>query len=240
MEFLLGPSPKNQSETSDPTQHEKAPPRRWSSNQVKEFGPLHCTLSLLVRNTDISIFESESDSNEEAGLNPYTIPAKLVEVVPPSDGMHQALFTIDCSKRFIREVGVASFTSLVFHTTPSLPLSLHPPLLPPPSFSLLCHLPPSHLLLLPLSLAPSLPPSLPLQCILTLRESDSTASDAIASTFCFCSWSNQSFSACTIEDLQLQIAAVPSNEIRNYFKVIGMCRSRWESDHLFHRDNSLM
>ena len=43
VEFLLGPSPKNQSETSDPTQHEKAPPRRWSSNQVKEFGPLHCT-----------------------------------------------------------------------------------------------------------------------------------------------------------------------------------------------------
>ena len=139
VEFLLGPSPKNQSETSDPTQHEKAPPRRWSSNQVKEFGPLHCTLSLLVRNTDISIFESESDSNEEAGLNPYTIPAKLVEVVPPSDGMHQALFTIDCSKRFIREVGVASFTSLVFHTY-SLPSSL-PKFSPPtPSFPLPCPL----------------------------------------------------------------------------------------------------
>lgn len=46
------------------------------------------------------------------------------------------------------------------------------------------------------------------------------ASDAIASTFCFCSWNNQSFSACTIEDVQLQIAAVPSNEIRNYFKVL--------------------
>lgn len=105
VEFLLGPSPKNHSE-ADSAQHEKAPPRRWSSNQVKEFGPLHCTLSLLVRNTNISVFESETDSDEDAGLNPYTIPAKLAELVPPSDGMHQALFTIDCSKRFIREVGV--------------------------------------------------------------------------------------------------------------------------------------
>ena len=137
VEFLLGPSPKNQSET----QHEKAPPRRWSSNQVKEFGPLHCTLSLLVRNTDISIFESESDSNEEAGLNPYTIPAKLVEVVPPSDGMHRALFTIDCSERFIREVSVASFILPSFISPSLIP---HPPLLPSPSFP-----PPSSL---PLSL----------------------------------------------------------------------------------------
>lgn len=103
VEFLLGPSPKPPSETN-PAQLEKAPPRRWSSNQVKEFGPLHSTLSLLVRNTDISVFESESDPNEEVRINPYTIPAKLTELVPPSNGMHEALFTIDCSKRFIREV----------------------------------------------------------------------------------------------------------------------------------------
>lgn len=62
-------------------------------------------------------------------------------------------------------------------------------------------------------------PPLP-QCALTLRESESTASDAIASTLCFCCWNNQSFSACTIEDVQLQITTVPSNEIRNYFKVL--------------------
>ncbi len=59
------------------------------------------------------------------------------------------------------------------------------------------------------------------QCVLTLRESDPSASDAIASTFCYCCWNNQSFSACTIEDLQLQISEVPSNETRNYFKVLA-------------------
>lgn len=175
VEFLLGPAPKTQSETDTA---EKTPPRRWSSNQVKEFGPLHTTLSLLVRNTDISLFESESDSNEEAGLNPYTIPAKRDELVRPSDGMHQALFTIDCSKRFIREVGLMMGVVL------------------------------SHVA----------PP--PRQCVLTLRESDSTASDAIACSFCFCCWNNQSFSACTIEDIQLQLSIVPSNESKNYFKVL--------------------
>ena len=112
---------------------------------------------------------------------------------------------------------------LSFIHTPSLPLSPNSPLLLHPFLSLAPSpsLPPSLPCSpsLPYSLAPSLPPP-PLQCILTLRESDSTASDAIASTFCFCSWNNQSFSACTIEDLQLQIAAVPSNEIRNYFKVL--------------------
>lgn len=61
---------------------------------------------------------------------------------------------------------------------------------------------------------------LSLQCVLTLRDSDATASEAIADTFCFCSWNNQCFSACTIEDLQQQISIVPSNEIRNYFKVL--------------------
>ena len=99
VDFLLGPSPKNSAE-ADSTQQT---PRRWSSNQVKEFGPLHCTLSLLVRNTDISMFESESDADDEQ-VNPYMIPAKFSELHPPSDGMHQALFTIECSKRFIREV----------------------------------------------------------------------------------------------------------------------------------------
>ena len=103
VEFLLGPSPPN-STGADSTQQEKAP-RRWSSNQVKEFGPLHSTLSLLVRNTDISAFESENDSDDELQLNPYMVPAKFEELRSPSDGMHQALFTIDCSKRFIREVG---------------------------------------------------------------------------------------------------------------------------------------
>lgn len=116
VDFLLGPSPKTQSEasstdsSSSANQPEKAPPRRWSSNQVKEFGPLHCTLSLLVRNTDISMFESETGAEEEAGLNPYTIPAKRAELVSPSEGMHQALFTVDCSKRLIREVGVVSLS----------------------------------------------------------------------------------------------------------------------------------
>ncbi len=83
---------------------DKHPPRRWSSNQVKEFGPLHGTLSLLVRNTDISIFESETDSGEAPQSNPYMIPSNASDLQPSSDGMHQALFTIECSKRFIHEV----------------------------------------------------------------------------------------------------------------------------------------
>ena len=41
------------------------------------------------------------------------------------------------------------------------------------------------------------------QCVLTLRESDVAATDAIAGTFCYCCWNNQSFSACAIEDLQV-------------------------------------
>lgn len=83
---------------------DKNPPRRWSSIQVKEFGPLHGTLSLLVRNTDISMFESETDPAEEPQTNPYMIPSNAEDLQRPSDGMHQALFTIECSKRFIREV----------------------------------------------------------------------------------------------------------------------------------------
>lgn len=83
---------------------DKAPPRRWSSNQVKEFGPLYSTIYLLVLNTDISIFETETDPKEEPQFNPYMIPSKISDLQVPSDGMHQALFTIDHSKRFIREV----------------------------------------------------------------------------------------------------------------------------------------
>ena len=73
---------------------------------MKEFGPLHGTLSLLVRNTDISMFEHDSGTEEEAGgkVNPYMIPCQPSDLLPPSDGMHQALFTIEHSKRFIREV----------------------------------------------------------------------------------------------------------------------------------------
>ena len=73
---------------------------------MKEFGPLHCTLSQLVRNTNISAFESETNPDEEADVNPYSISGKMSDLVSPSEGMHQALFTIDCSKRFIREVSV--------------------------------------------------------------------------------------------------------------------------------------
>lgn len=74
--------------------------------QVKEFGPLHSTLSLLVRNTDISAFECENESlEEESSLNLFMIPSKQSDCCLPSDGMHHALFNIESSKRFIREVG---------------------------------------------------------------------------------------------------------------------------------------
>ena len=71
---------------------------------MKEFGPLYSTISLLVRNTDISVFETETDPKEEPQLNPYMIPSQISDLQVPSDGMHQALFTIEHSKRFIREV----------------------------------------------------------------------------------------------------------------------------------------
>ena len=71
---------------------------------MKEFGPLHGTLSLLVRNSDISMFESETGSGEEPQINPYMIPSNTADLQSPSDGMHQALFTIEYSKRFIHEV----------------------------------------------------------------------------------------------------------------------------------------
>ena len=61
----------------------------------------------LVRSTDFSVFESEADANDSVPLNSYMVPAKRTDLQSPSDGMHQALFTIDNSKRFIREVGMA-------------------------------------------------------------------------------------------------------------------------------------
>ncbi len=76
---------------------------------MKEFDPLHGSLSLMVRNTDISAFETENESGDEVLPNPYMIPGEgeeLPKLHPPSDGMHQALFAIEYSKRFIREVGV--------------------------------------------------------------------------------------------------------------------------------------
>ncbi len=80
---------------------------------MKEFGPLHGTLSLLVRNTDISMFESETDPSEEPQTNPYMIPSNADDLQRPSDGMHQALFTIERSKRFIREVNDLLITSVM-------------------------------------------------------------------------------------------------------------------------------
>ena len=150
---------------------DKHGPRRWSSNQVKEFGPLHGTLSLLVRNTDISMFESESAEGSEVVIeNPYRIPGSHSDLRPPPDSMHQALFSIEHSKRLIHEVRLPSqWCHLHFHLT----------------------------------ILPTLPtlPTLP-QCVLTLRECDPAATEAIAATFCYCCWNNQSFSACAIEDLQ--------------------------------------
>ena len=87
------------------------------------------------------------------------------------------------------------------------------------------------------------------QCVLTLRECDNIAVEAIGSTFCYCCWNNQSFSACALEDLQVsmlascwlvtyfilssaytgqlnfsnhqvQISLVLSSELKAYFKVL--------------------
>ena len=51
------------------------------------------------------MFESESEHSEEPQFNPYMLPSHGNDLLPPSDGMHQALFTIEHSKRFIKEVG---------------------------------------------------------------------------------------------------------------------------------------
>ena len=127
LDFLLGPMPKdveNRPQVTTPLFYDitnfispccpvngvlqdkdKYGPRRWSSNQVKEFGPLHGTLSLLVRNTDISMFESKSAEGPEViADNPYRIPGSHSDLRPPPESMHQALFSIDHSKRLIHEV----------------------------------------------------------------------------------------------------------------------------------------
>ena len=150
---------------------------------MKEFGPLHGTLSLLVRNTDISMFESETgdESSEVAAENPYRIPGSRNDLRPPPESMHQALFSIEHSKRLIREVHVCVHvcTLCVNFSVRSAFVHIHeltgskccslldclPPFSPslfrthslflPPS------LPPSLLPFLPLLSPPSLPPSLP-------------------------------------------------------------------------------
>ena len=77
---------------------------------MKEFSPLHCTISLLVRNCDISILESEGDGpQQELPANPYMIGNKA-DLQPLSDGMHLALFNVDHSKRFTSEVMVTMVT----------------------------------------------------------------------------------------------------------------------------------
>ena len=81
---------------------------------MKEFGPLYSTLSLLVRNTDISVFETETDPKEEPQLNPYMISSQIGDLQTPSEGMHQALFNIEHSKRFIKEVSVGLLYTIVW------------------------------------------------------------------------------------------------------------------------------
>ena len=43
----------------------------------------------------------------------------------------------------------------------------------------------------------------PLQCALTLRDSDANTTDAISGIFCYCCWNNQTFSASVISDIQV-------------------------------------
>lgn len=49
------------------------------------------------------MFESDTESSEDIGVNLYAIPAKRVELVAPLDSRH-SVFTVDFSDKFIREV----------------------------------------------------------------------------------------------------------------------------------------
>eukprot|EP00731_Ephydatia_muelleri_P019119 Em0011g1159a len=153
--FLLGPS----AETSDAPQEKPGHPKHWSSSQMKEFSPLHCTISLLIRNCDISPYETETEEGHSPA-NPYMVPSSRADLQRVSEGMFQALFLLDNSKMFISE------------------------------------------------------------CVQSLRECDSQAVEAIAGTFCYCCWNNQSISACVVQDLQNQIHELPPNELKPYFKVL--------------------
>ena len=42
-----------------------------------------------------------------------------------------------------------------------------------------------------------------MQCSLILRECDAATTDAIGNMICYCCWNNQSYSACVIEELQV-------------------------------------
>ena len=51
------------------------------------------------------MFESEStEGSEVTGENPYRIPGSHSDLRPPPDSMHQALFSIEHSRRLIHEV----------------------------------------------------------------------------------------------------------------------------------------
>lgn len=67
---------------------------------MKEFSPLHCIISLLIRNCDISLYESETEGGQTPA-NPHSSKGDLQRV---SEGMFQALFTVEHSKMFISEV----------------------------------------------------------------------------------------------------------------------------------------
>ena len=81
------------------------------------------------------MFETET-SDEKADLtseNPYRIPGSHTDLRPPPDSMHQALFSIEHSKRFIHEVLTAHSVAtllpvciIILLWTP-LSLSLSPP-----------------------------------------------------------------------------------------------------------------
>lgn len=70
---------------------------------MKEFSPLHCTISLLIRNCDISLYESETEGGQTPA-NPHMIPSSKGDLQRVSEGMFQALFTVEHSKMFISEV----------------------------------------------------------------------------------------------------------------------------------------
>ena len=70
---------------------------------MKEFSPLHCTISLLIRNCDISPYETETEEGHSPA-NPYMIPSSRADLQRVSEGMFQALFLLDNSKMFISEV----------------------------------------------------------------------------------------------------------------------------------------
>ncbi|XP_013409431.2 ubiquitin carboxyl-terminal hydrolase 24-like [Lingula anatina] len=94
--FLLGPAPAANVQ-------QESIPRKWSSMQSRDFGPLHTTLAILITNCDIASFRTEEVGNHPAYQTKLVQPDKLLDMLPE---VQEFVFGKE-SGRYLREVVMA-------------------------------------------------------------------------------------------------------------------------------------